>query len=184
MKQAQTDNSHLQEKIFLRISFLPKKENISVLDCFHGSGVIWDTIASRHNGTIKVTGLDKKKESSAHIVCDNLKYLLGRKSLGEYDAIDLDAYGVPAEHLLELYKKDFHGPVFVTWILSAQGRLPQIVFDRCGISSKMVRKCQGLFRGLNQELMDGFLYSINVKQKTYFYIPENGMQKWYFAITM
>lgn len=184
MKQAQTDNSHLQEKIFLRTSFLPKKENISVLDCFHGSGVIWDDISRRHNGVISVTGLDKKKESSAHIVCDNLKYLSGIKSLGWYDAIDLDAYGVPAEHLFELYKKGYHGTVFVTWILSAQGRMPQIVFDRCGISAKMVRKCQGLFRSFNQELMDGFLYSINVREKTYFYMPDKGMHKWYFAIVM
>jgi hypothetical protein len=63
----QTDNSHLQEKVNLRIDNLPDLNTIKVLDLFSGEGLIWDTIKKQTSNDIKVLRIDQKKRQERSV---------------------------------------------------------------------------------------------------------------------
>lgn len=93
------NNSYLNDKVALRIEAcsLVKKKSIEVLDCFHGSGLIWKLVKDRTNKDINVTGIDKSDVGIfSEYVCDNVQFLKSC-DLSTFDVIDLDSYGVPFE---------------------------------------------------------------------------------------
>lgn len=76
MIKVQTDNSHFEVKVKLREDNLPAGP-CRVLDCYGGTGRIWNTI-KQHNPKkkIRVLRIDKKKNrGGVYLVGDNSKFM-------------------------------------------------------------------------------------------------------------
>jgi hypothetical protein len=141
--QTKTDNSYLSLKIKQRLNHLPEKENIKVLDCFSGKSKIWNEIKRKTNKSIDVISIDKIKYAN-NLRGDNVKYLKAM-NLDKYDVIDLDAYGVPFKQLEIIFKKEYKGAIFITFIQSMYGCLPIKMLRILGYTRSMIRKCPTLF---------------------------------------
>lgn len=145
MSKRRTDNSYLADKIALRLSMIPKKEGLSVLDAFHGSGTIWKNISKKYAERIKITKIDiEQKDQGFIFIGDNRKFL-SSLPLEKYNVVDLDAYGIPYNQLKILFNKGYKGLVFVTFIQSVMGRLQNDFLTDLGYTRKMVEKCPSLF---------------------------------------
>lgn len=148
---AQTDNSFIADKIALRCNHLPDKETITVLDCFGGKGVIWKGCVTKSDKKIRRLAIDTRKdEISFHLPGSNMAYL-DTLDLSKFDAIDLDAYGVPYEQLKSLFRRGYKGAVFVTFIQSVFGAIPDGLLIDIGIPADMVNRCPSLFYGTGWE---------------------------------
>lgn len=145
MKQARTDNSYLADKIALRLSMIPKKESLNVIDAFHGQGTIWKNIQKKYPGQIKITKIDTEQKDELFIFLGDNKKFLSSLPLNKYDVIDLDAYGIPYEQLKIIFTRQFKGLVFVTFIQSIMGRLQNDFLIDLGYTLKMIEKCPSLF---------------------------------------
>lgn len=147
MSSAQTDNSYFETKVKLRIDNLPKGP-CRVLDCFGGTGRIWETIKKRNpKRNIRVLRIDKKKDAGGvYLVGDNTKFL-NALDPGQFNVIDLDAYGIPYKPLVWLFERSYGRPttIFATFIQSVYGSLPAGFLADLGYSSAMVKKCPSLF---------------------------------------
>jgi hypothetical protein len=138
-----TDNSYLADKISLRANHLPDGE-IRVLDAFGGRGKVWGGVAFISKRKIRRLPIEKKEEDGFHLPGDNLKYF-GSLDLNRFNAIDLDAYGVPYSQLVEVFSSGFAGWVYVTFIQSMFGALPVDFLVDCGFSKEMIKKTPALF---------------------------------------
>lgn len=148
MSNQQTDNSRIAEKILIREAFLPDKDILTVLDVYCGKGVIWNTLAARNkNKKFRVIGLDKKNvEDRIYLKGDNVKYLAAM-DLNRFDIIDLDAYRIPYEPLLQIFQKTLTRPIeiFCTVIFGQFGGIHSGLLEEIGYTKKMVKKCPALF---------------------------------------
>lgn len=145
MSNLQTDNSYLADKIALRLSMIPSKKTLNVLDAFHGTGTIWKNIQKKYKGNIQITKIDQEQKDDAFMfIGDNIKFL-SSLPLDKYDAIDLDAYGIPYEQLKIVFDRKFKGIVFVTFIQSVMGRLQNNFLNDLGYTDEMIIKCPSLF---------------------------------------
>jgi hypothetical protein len=125
MQAKKTDNKYFGDKVGLRMKFLPDLDEISVLDCFHGSGKIWGKLTELSDGKISVIGIDIK-DGPGVLVGDNRKWLRSL-DLERFDVIDLDAYGNPFDQIDILIDRKWHGCVFFTWIKINVGPWPRQV---------------------------------------------------------
>ena len=165
-----TDNSHFEEKVRLRIDHLPEKPEILVLDCFAGTGKLWNEVKKRTGKDIKVLSIEKESgKNPLALVGSNLKYL-NSIDLNKFDLIDLDAYGVPYKQLSILFAKDYRGGVFVTMIQSGMGQLPNGMIQEFGYSKAMIEKIPSLFNHEGLEKLKNYLYLHGVKQVTGYFI--------------
>ncbi len=148
MSKVRTDNSHLAEKVQLRLDYLPKKKTVRVLSCYFGRNVVWNTVAALSpSRTIRVTGMDIVKGlPGAYLPGDNRKYL-ANMDLSGFDLIDLDAYGIPFEQLaLVLDNHTARGKgAFITAIQTHHGALPHKLLLHLGFTKKMLQKAPTLF---------------------------------------
>lgn len=149
MSGKQTDNSQLEEKILLRINSIEKidKQEIKVLECYSGDGVIWDMVRQRTSKTIKVLRIDVKTDKvGIYLKGDNLKFIASM-NLDHFDIIDLDAYGQPFEQLEIVFGKKYAGIVHVTWIMSGTftARFPVKMMPYLNVTKAMYKKCPTLF---------------------------------------
>jgi hypothetical protein len=141
-----TDNSFLETKIRLRIDNLPD-DDVHVLDCFSGSGRIWKRIkAELPDRDIQVLSIEKKRQGGIYLQGDNVKFL-SSIDLGQFNVIDLDAWGVPYRQLKTIFARQTRPGVvvFVTFCQSIFGRLPFGLLRDIGYSAAMIRKCPTLF---------------------------------------
>jgi len=148
MNKAQTDNSHLLEKIDLRretISMIGK-DNILVLEAYSGDGVIWGEVKkSMPWVNIGILRIDKKPDrKGAYLRGDNIKFLKSI-DLEPFDIIDLDAYGLPTKQLSIIFDRGFSGFVHCTFIQSGFGMLDNTLLNSCGYTKEMISKCPTLF---------------------------------------
>jgi len=145
MNKVQTDNSYLEAKIKLRIENLPSLKSLYVLDAFGGDGLIWNEIRKRTDKNITVLRMDKKRnKKGVYLKGENIKFIKSM-NLNQFDCIDLDAYGVPFVHLKHIFNTGYNKPIFVTFIQSVMGRLPQKMLYEIGYTPNMVRKIPSLF---------------------------------------
>jgi len=147
----QTDNSYLADKIALRISMLPKKKELRVIDAFHGAGTIWKNIQKKYDGKIKITRIDIEQKDDVFTLIGKNEKFLPSLPLEKYDVIDLDAYGVPYEQLKIIFDRGFKGLVFVTFIQTVIGILQTDFLVDLGYTESMVKKCPSLFCKNGQE---------------------------------
>ena len=168
MNSLQTDHTHLQAKIKLRMAHLPDKPLIRVLDAFHGKGLIWDYIKARISKKIEVTAIDKKSASSDFVLFGDNKKFFPSISLENFDVIDLDAYAVPFDQLEYVFdydhRKNLHHRIFLTFIQSIYGRLPIGMLQRLGYSEKMIKKVPVLFDRNGIEKLKGYLALMGVSR--------------------
>lgn len=144
MPVTKTDNSHLREKVNLRVAFCPAHP-VRVLDCFAGDGTVWE-------GVFRVAGrtgdkrlpIDTRDDIGFHLPGNNLAWLQSI-DLSRFDMIDLDAYGVPIDQLDIIFSRGFRGVVFVTFIQTLYGRIPNSLLLDIGFSSEQIEKAPSLF---------------------------------------
>lgn len=169
MDKNKTDNSFFDEKIKLRCNHLPQKESIAVLDCYSGTGKIWNEVATRTGKVIRILPIDKeKKRKDAFLQGDNLKFLTSI-DLSIFDIIDLDAYGVPFRQLDTVLKRSVPGHIiFITFIQSMFGTIPLQMLKKIGYTESMVRKCPALFNKNGFEKFKQFLCLYGIRKMTHF----------------
>jgi len=160
---AQTDNSFLTDKIFIRVNHLPDKKEIYVLDCFAGKGKIWKNVVSLVDKKIKRLPIEFKDGVGFHLPGNNMAWM-GTIDLTKFDVIDLDAYGVPYEQLKAVFESGYSGAVFVTFIQSLFGVMPRGLMESVGVSGKMLEKCPTLFYKSGWEYFLDWLYQNGVRQ--------------------
>lgn len=145
MSKVKTDNSYFAEKIDLRLSFLPDKKEINVLDIFGGYGKIWDTVKAMSGKIINVDRIEKREECGAHnMIGDNMKYL-PVIDIHNYDIIDVDAYGIPFYQIDNILNRGYRGEIFVTYIQTMNGSLPKIMLNKLGYTNNMIQKSKTIF---------------------------------------
>ena len=191
MNKCQTDNSFFTDKVNLRLRHLPDKKHIRVLEAYCGDGKIWNEIKTKTNKQIDILRVDKKENSKGvYLIGDNRKYLMSL-NLGQYDIIDLDAYGVPfsqLEIIFDYFDKinNTRGVVcFVTFIQTMFGCLPKKMLYSVGYSRAMIEKCPALFYMKGFEKFKRYLYlrgvrhisSMSAGRKHYLYFKINGEGK-------
>jgi hypothetical protein len=180
LKQKQTDNSYLEDKIALRLNCIPKLKTLRVLDCYHGSGSIWKNIQKKYGGNIKILKIDKEQKDDGFVLIgENEKYIKSL-NLNNFDVVDLDAYGVPYEQLKEVFKQGFKGWVFVTFIQTVMGCLPHEFLIDIGYTKEMIEKCPTLFYGNGFKKMCNFLEKNGVTKIKY----RSHQRKNYIAFTL
>lgn len=140
--EVKTDNSYLADKVGLRVNHLPKAKVTTVLDCFAGNGRIWRAVKRRSKKDIRVLAMEKR-EIGFRLPGDNLAWL-AEIDLSKFNVIDLDAYGVPYEQLSLLFERGYRGVVFVTFIQSMWGRMPNNLLLDIGFTEEMIEKAPSL----------------------------------------
>jgi len=171
MNSVQTDNSFLEVKVKLRMDNLPAG-TCNVLDCYAGTGLIWRTIKEKVSGPgrrINVLGMDRKKLAGIYLQGDNLKFLASM-DISKFNVIDLDAYGVPYLQLKIIFSRKLQKEtvVFVTFIQSVYGRLPNDMLEELGYSPTMIRKCPAIFFRNGFEKFKQFLALHGIEQIRYY----------------
>jgi len=166
-----TDHSYFDYKLRVRLQNLPAKKCFSVLDCFCGAGSLWQSVqARRPDLKINVLSIDKKMDRRRlHLIGDNIKFLASL-DLTKFDAIDLDAYGVPYAQLsFCLGQKLRPGTVFyVTLALARKQSLPKQLLYELGYSEAMINKCKTLCSRPALEKFKRFLAGRGVRRISYY----------------
>jgi hypothetical protein len=184
MSKAQTDNSFFDIKVKLRLDNLPKKNEIWVLDCFCGNGLIWQRIQQlRPNHKIKMLGIDKKTNTKKiHLIGNNLQFL-SALNLSKFDIVDLDAYGVPYKqlrHILNAQPTSEDLTIYVTFIQSQYGSLPTGMLKELGYTESMMSKIPTLFYRHGFEKFKQWLAQKGIRKINY-YVDKTG-RKYYISI--
>lgn len=99
--QTKTDNHNPEAKLLLRRYFLCKyhaQQPPRVMDCFQGSGFIWNELAKEFT-LGSYWGMDIKPKSG-RLKIDSARVL--EQSGWQADVVDLDAYGSPWKHWMNL----------------------------------------------------------------------------------
>lgn len=167
-----TDNSHLSEKVWLRLETLEQidKPEIKVLEAFAGDGFIWDTVRVQTNKTIKVLRIDEKPDKKGiYLKGNNLKFLKNI-DLSNFDIIDLDAYGSPFKQLEIVFERKYKGFVHCTFIQSGMGRLDNNFLKSLGYTPKMVEKIPTLFSKQGMNKMERYLHQCGISLINGFFI--------------
>jgi hypothetical protein len=165
-----TDNSHFEEKVRLRIDHLPEKNHITVLDCFAGTGKLWDEVKKRTKKDIKVLSIEKEHDKNPLALSgSNLKYI-NAIDLSRFDLIDLDAYGIPYRQLSILFQREYKGGIFVTAIQSCKGMLPNQMIIELGYTKSMIQKIPSLFNREGLGKIKNYLYLHGVQSITGYFI--------------
>lgn len=161
--QIKTDNSFARDKIDLRVGHLPEGR-LYVLDCYAGTGKIWRAVKAVSGREMTVLPIDVRGDVDAfHLHGDNLSFLRSL-NLKRYNVIDLDAYGVPFDQLEVLFEKRFVGTVFVTFIQSAMGRLPDGLLKSVGFTEEMIGRAPTLLCRRGWEYFKQYLGSRGVAE--------------------
>lgn len=167
-----TDNSFVPEKVQLRLEAvnLIEKDSITVLDVYHGSGVLWDLVKQQSGKEINIIPIEiKDNKKGFYLKGDNNKFL-PLFDFSHFDIIDLDAYGVPFNQLEVIFAKEFKGIVIVTAISSVMGRVPNGLLNKVGYSKQMIEKIPTLFCKNMLGLLEKYLYLYGVQWITGYFI--------------
>jgi len=157
-----TDNSWFDEKVRLRSDNLPDADPVKVLDMFHGSGSIWDEVRKKTGRTINILGIDKKSGMPLiYLQGDNRKF---RVDYSHFHIIDCDAYGSPVTNLQDVLKRS-RTPltVFLTFIQTGMGRLPNNLLFALGYTPAMLDKCQTIFNRHGQKKLLDYLWMVGIR---------------------
>jgi hypothetical protein len=118
-----TDNHNVEAKLGLRKEFIAN--GMSVLDCFSGEGeAIWSTLRKQYQIT-EYVALDIKAKKN-RLKIDSLRFLQSQDWI--FDVVDLDAYGSPWSHWMEVLKTNRQSEiiVFLTIGSAVFGRLSSV----------------------------------------------------------
>ncbi|NCU32487.1 MAG: hypothetical protein EOM23_06055 [Candidatus Moranbacteria bacterium] len=165
-----TDNSHINEKIQLRLLAIKGLKTPRVLDCFSGTGKLWKEVNKIAGKDIEVLGIEKEKgKNRKALQGDNLKYL-PVIDLSLFDVVDLDAYGIPFKQIQILKKRDYHGIIVVTCIQTGMGQLPNKLLEELGYTHEMTKKISSIFNYNGIEKIKNILYLYGCKYITGYFM--------------
>ena len=182
--KVQTDNSHLDEKVFLRLESLPKKEVVRVLECFAGDGVIWKAVKQQTKQPIRILRIDEKTDKKGiYLKGNNLKFMMSM-DLAAFDIIDLDAYGSPFKQLEILFQQRYKGIVHVTNCKQGNARIHYALLKELGYTESMIKKCPSLFEKKQNDTIFKWLYRRGVKKVKGFFFTDSFGTKRYFWFKM
>jgi len=164
-----TDNSHLADKIELRVQSLPAgKRKIRVLDAFAGSNTIWNAVRDRSPRVIfDVVSIEKEPgKGGIHLQGDNRKFL-PTLDLKKFDIIDLDGQGIPLFQVDTVLSSGFGGILHITFTQSILGNVNTQLLRLVGITDRMIRKAKAIFARKQWEYFKGYLGSMGVRRIQY-----------------
>jgi hypothetical protein len=176
-----TDNSYFDEKVQLRLDCIKGNKSISILECFAGTGKLWQSVKCKSKVKISIIQIEKEPgKNNMALPGDNLKYLKSI-DLSKFDVIDLDAYGIPIAQLNILFSRNYKGIVIVTAIQSMLGCLPKKMLYELGYTKEMISKIPTLFNrnGIDKLKKYLYLHGVNhiegyfIGRKNYFYFNLN-----------
>lgn len=142
MAQTKTNNSYLHCKIRLRANHLPNGA-IKVLDLYGGEGKVWQGVEKLTQRQITRLAVDTQDYGNFHLHGDNLKFIKSL-DLSQFNVIDVDAYGVPYAQLNYIFKSGYRGIIFVTFIQTMFGRIPNQLLTDLGFSKEIIKKSPAL----------------------------------------
>lgn len=138
-----TDNSHFAAKVALRMEAIKNLESVNVLDCFAGNNLIWKKIP--HDSYL---GIEKQKgKGELNIYGDNVK-IIKSLDLSNYNVIDLDAYGIPGEQMIEIMEnKTLADEVVIIYTATAMAfsNCSKKFIEKIGIEYDTWNKCRTLW---------------------------------------
>lgn len=178
MSRVLTESSHAAAKVHLRLSFLPKKSKINVLDLFSADGGLWEAVKKKTPIKINTLRIEKLPGKSGIYLQGNNLQFMESLDLSTFDVIDIDAFGVPTQHLQILFDRKYKGRVFVTFTNPFIGVLPLKFLMDLGYSRAMLSKTKAIFCRDHMKKMEGWLaikggirqvQEINIGNKHYFY---------------
>ncbi len=183
MTNKKTDNSHLQEKIKLRLESVIgiDKPILTVLEAFSGDGLIWREVQKQSNKKISILKIEKKEgKKGVYLKGDNMKFI-SMFDFNNYDIIDLDAYGSPFNQLEVVFLKNFKGIVHCTFIqvcgMTGGNALHKKLLYQLGYTKEMIEKIPSLFNKNGFEKFKQYL-AINGVKKIRFCSDENKHYLW------
>lgn len=159
-----------------RLRQIDRPPQAKVLDCYAGNQKMWDGEQLE-----RYFPIDKESYEKISIKSDNLK-ILKSLDLSQFNVIDVDAYGVPFKQLEIIFKSDFSGVVYFTFIQTIFGKLPNKLLYEYGFTPKMISKTQTVFNKTGFNKFKNFLAKRGV-QKVKYFNPE-GTQKYYGLFTI
>jgi tRNA G26 N,N-dimethylase Trm1 len=178
-----TDNSHLAEKVYMRVICSPPGE-LRVLDAFGGKGIIWQKVRKKRDVEL-YTSIEKERWKNESAICGDNAKLLPILDLSPYNVIDLDDYGMPAAQIEAVMKNKTARPgtvIFATCILAEMGSFPYALAKYIGCTPSMVKKCKHLFIRKMKEAVTAMLSSFGVNAWKYYEI-DGSMHKIYCCFT-
>lgn len=184
MPTRKSDNSHLAEKVWLRIDHSPPGP-LSVLDAYGGKGVIWKEV-KKHRDVTKYIAIEKERGKNIAALCGKNEKLLPILDLSEFNVIDLDAYGVPVEQFEAVMANKTLQPgtaIFATCILSSMGTPPHELGKYIGFTGQVMSKAKYLFNVKIKELLAAMLKEHGYERWTYYDFQDAGMRKIYLSCT-
>lgn len=149
---------------------LIEKDEVKVLECFSGDGIIWDEVRKSTDKKIIILRMDQKPDKvGVYLKGDNLKFIKSM-DLSVYDIIDLDAYGSPFKQLEIVFEKQYNGFVHCTFIQSGMGRLDDKMLIRLGYSKSMIDKASTLFSKNGLQKFERYLTLCGIRTIKGFFI--------------
>lgn len=164
-----TLNAFPEDKIKLRLSaleFVKNKQNLSVLDCFHGYGKLWGEIKKRSGMNINLLGIeiDREKKSSFPVVYGDNKKLIPSLDLSKYNIIDIDSFGDSYSHIKSIYNKIEPGTIVIyTHITVNMGSMSKDVIKDV-IGEKIYSRCKTIFRSRFVDIFEAALYQLGIHE--------------------
>lgn len=179
MLTRRTDNSHLYEKVALRVEAARRLglDTVRVLDAFHGDGTVWREVARQLDPVeVDVFGIDVKGQDGA-LKANNLK-VLPSLDYSRFDLVDLDAYGVPAQQLAMVAARAPELPVVVTVIMGRQGGLPRLLPEAAGCPWEWHGQSQMVMRKMAWDWWWHYCWTLGYRTSSTIRF-EDGMEKVY-----
>jgi len=140
--------------------------SLRILDAYAGKGTIWKKIGEERK-IEWYTPIEKERGKNPMAICGDNEKIIPKLDLSAYNIIDLDAYGMPINLLLEVLKNETlqKGTViFVTCIGYARGTLPHEGARFINATPEMFAKCKLLFHKKTREMLEGLLSEYGVKE--------------------
>lgn len=161
-----TDNHDAAKKIGLRRYATKDLPYLSVLDCFAGNNMLWQ---SGSFNLRRYYGIEKEKGKGRNLYADNLR-VIGSLDLSPFNIIDLDSYGVPFNQCFELFRNPTlkKGTVIVyTSITGGMNAMNKACLKYFHMD-KMYSRCKVLLNKKTTELFYAYLYENGIR-KVYMY---------------
>jgi len=155
-----TDNTNSSYKVSLRAQATSALDELRVLDLFAGDNILWSAFKCA-----RYYGIEKEKGKGRNLHADNLK-VIGSLDLSQFNVIDADSYGIPANQLEMVFSNKTlrDGTVIIyTCITNRISALSKAVTIEFGLQ-KINRIAPTLIRGHSAELFHSFLYEKGVRK--------------------
>lgn len=160
LHSTKTDNAQIESKINLRKIATSGLDELRVLDLFAGENKLWKSFdKARYFGVEKVNGKGK------NLYTDNIR-VIQSLDLSEFNVIDVDSYGIPANQIFELYQNDTlqKGTVVIyTCITNKMSALNKCILDMFNLR-KIYTKSKTTMNGEAVDLFYGMLYNLGVRE--------------------